>query len=432
LQVRTLHFRDFLKLGHMHQADIGLNLPFALVLPDLPLPAALAQHLPVNSLNSSVYICEEKGVPQAFVQARARQRRDEWEVLSLGVVGQVRPELVEISTPTDESTLDDTDGGEAAPSLAPVSGPGLSPDGSSEAVQLKEADPAADYRPGETTEPATGEDGAENSEPEYSLIQVWPVEIELAWSKLLEHLIVDAGEKGVVRVYARLATDSPELELFNQLGFHAYTHETLFHLQYDQVMERPDPETLKLRDHRNRDCWFINQLYSAITPSPVQNAEQTTSRTWEIHRNYLPHQNRESGLVLIEGDKALAYVRILSYRNRHLLRIMNLDTSRHLLPDLVRYALSTLKAGPGTEVYCAVREYQVEQEAILEDLGFQRVFGKQAVLVKHTVQFVRGLEKQLVRAREGKLELAHRSMRPGTSVRFARFIRNHWHTFVCL
>jgi hypothetical protein len=73
----------------------------------------------------------------------------------------------------------------------------------------------------------------------------------------------------------------------------------------------------------------------------------------------------------------------------------------------------------------------MEQEAILEDLGFQRVFGKQAVLVKHTVQFVRGLEKQLARAREGKLELAHRSMRPGTLVRFARYIRYHWHSLGC-
>lgn len=427
MQVRTLHFRDFLKLGHMHQADIGLNLPFALVLPDLPLPAALAQHLPINSLNSSVYICEEKGIPQAFVQARARQRRDEWEVLTLGVVGPIRPELVELSPPSDNPT----DNTGSPPILAPVTGSGLEVTGPGKTVQLKENETETDntFPSGETAEP--GPDGNEDATPEYSLIQVWPVEIELAWSKLLEHLVVDAGEKGVVRVYARLATDSPELELFNQLGFHAYTHETLFHLQFDQAVEKPDPVTLNLRPHRNRDCWFINQLYSAITPSPVQNAEQTTSRTWEIHRGYLLHQNRESGLVLIEGDKALAYVRILSYRNRHLLRIMNLDTSRHLLPDLVRYALSTLKAGIGTEVYCAVREYQVEQEAVLEDLGFQRVFGRQAVLVKHTVQFVRGLEKQLVRAREGKLELAHRSMRPGASVRFARYIRNHWHTFVC-
>lgn len=428
MQVRTLHFRDFLKLGAMHQADIGLNLPFALVLPDLPLPAALAQHLPVNSLNSSVYICEEKGVPQAFVQARARQRRDEWEVLTLGVVGKISPELVELNPVSETDPAGSEE--EVSPSLAPVSGSGsnVTLDGG-EAVQVVAAEPGLAPRPGESHNP----DGiSEPEEPEYSLMRVWPVEIEMAWSKLLEHLIVDAGERGVVRVYARLSTESPELELFNQLGFHAYTHETLFHLQYAQSVERPVQETFKIRDHRNRDCWFINQLYNAVTPSPVQNAEQTTARTWEIHRGYLPRQNRESGLILMEGEKAVAYIRILSYRNRHLLRIMNLDASRSLLPELVQAALSTLKSGPGTEVYCAVREYQMEQEAILEDLGFQRVFDKQAVLVKHTVQFVRGLEKQLARAREGKLELAHRSaLRPGSLARLARRVRYHWHSLVC-
>lgn len=430
MQVRTLNFSDFLKLGRLHQADIGLNLPFALVHPDLPLPAALAQHLPVNSLNSSVYICEEKGKPQAFVQSRQRQRRDEWEVLALGVVGSIRPELVEY-TPNHEENNNGESSAET-PSLAPVSGSGhpadRGPDRSldgGEAVQLKEAE--TEYLAPEEEEPLE----AGQDEPTYSLIQVWPVEIELAWSMLLEHLIVDAGEKGVVRLYARLSSDSPQHELFSQLGFHAYTHESLFHMQYNQPVERPDQDSLKIREQRNRDTWFINQLYSAITPTPVQNAEQNTARSWEIHRAYFSRQNKESGLVLMEGEKAVAYIRILSNRNRHLLRIMHLDSSRQLLPDLIQYALASLKAGQEVEVYCAVREYQMEQEAVLEELGFQRVFGRQSVLVKHTVQFVRGLEKQLARGREGKLELAHRSLRPGSLVRFIRYIRYHWHSLVC-
>jgi hypothetical protein len=426
LQVRTLHFSDFLKLGRLHQADIGLNLPFALVNPDLPLPAALTQHLPVNSLNSSVYIYEEKGRPQAFVQARAHQRRDEWEVLSLGVIGKVRPELIELPQNKPEISPDGAGGeaNDAPPSLAPVGGSSRALDSGVVRVRQPETD-NQNY--------SSSEDDFESDQDDLNdgLMQVWPVEIEMAWSKLLEHLVKDAGEKGVVRLFARLATDSPQLELFNQLGFHAYTHETLFHLQYNQPVDRPDQLSSKVREHRNRDTWFIHQLYNAITPTPVQNTEQNTSRSWEIHRAYLPRQSKESGLILMEGEKAVAYIRILSHRNRHLMRIMHLDTSRHLLPDLIQYALSTLKTGAGTDIYCAVREYQMEQEAVLEELGFQRVFGKQAVLVKHTVQFVRGLEKQLVRGRESKLELAHRSFRPGSLVRFIRYIRCHWPTLLC-
>lgn len=364
MQVRTLHLSDFLKLGQMHQADVGLNLPYALVVPDLPLPAAFTQHLPINSLNSSVYVYEDEGRPQAFSQARARQRRDEWEVLALGTVGNFQPPPPLETLPAPQS--DDTAG-----------------DGSSVVTQVL-------------------------VEPRLTKID----EIELAWLKLLEYLVVDAGEKGVVRVYARLSADSPQLDLFNQTGFHAYTHETLFHLAYTQPIDRPAALGLRLKEQRNRDTWYVQQLYSAITPSYVQNSEHNTSRSWELHRTYLPRPTKEYGWLLMESDKAAAYIRILSYRNRHLLRIMNLNARRELLPDLIRYALSTLKVGSDTQIYCAVREYQLEQESILEDAGFVRILGKQAVLIKHTVQYIRATERQLIRGRESKLELAHRVIQP--------------------
>ena len=38
-----------------------------------------------------------------------------------------------------------------------------------------------------------------------------------------------------------------------------------------------------------------------------------------------------------------------------------------MLPDVICYALSTLKASDDATVYCAVREYQAEQESVLEE-----------------------------------------------------------------
>ena len=402
MQVRTLHFSDFLKLGHMHQADIGLNLPFALVMPDIPLPAALTQHLPVNNLNSSVYICEEQGKPQAFVQARARQRRDEWELLSLGVVGSVQPETVELPSPVEPE----------AESMAVVETSLNDGEHTLATVQAVEVETQVEAEPGLNT------------------IQVWPEDTELAWQKLLEHLVVDAGEKGVVRLYARLSTDSPQYDLFNQTGFHAYTHESLFYLNYTEPTERPVTLEDRIKPHRNRDAWFVQQLYNAITPSFVQNSEQSTIRSWEIHRGYFPRPGRETGWLLLEDNKATAYIRILSHRNKHMIRVMNLDTRREMLSDLIRYALSTLKAGSDTQVYCIVREYQGEQESFLEDVGFERAFGKQAVLVKHTVQYVRSLERQLARGREGKLELARTTLQPNSVVRLVRFLRHRFGSLV--
>lgn len=401
MQVRTLHFSDYLKLGHMHQADIGLNLPFVLVLPDLPLPVALTQHLPVaNPYTSSIYICENGGKAQAYAQTRIRQRRDEWEVHALGVIGNIQPEFIEtprvedLASDSSEINLNHTEFDPLQPPLA----------ASGESENENEL-------PGLENTELIPTSAVSNPDT----IQAWPDEIELAWLRLLEHLVMDAGEKGVVRVYARLLLDSPQFELFSQLGFHTYTHETLFYLLHNRNVERP--ESLDIRTQRNRDAWYVQQLYSAITPSFVQNSEQCTSRSWEIHRAYLPRPVREYGWLFLEGEKAAAHIRIISHRNRHLLRIMNLDTRRELLPDLVNFALSTIKAGPDTQVYCVVREYQVEQEAILEEAGFTRTFSKQAVMVKHTVRYSRVTERQLVRARESKLELAHSVLRPDTGVK---------------
>jgi hypothetical protein len=373
LQVRTLHISDFLKVGHMHQADIGLNLPFALVLPELPLPVALTPHLPVNNPPFFVYIYENEGDALAYGQVRFRQRRDEWEVQALGVVGKIEPVIIEVPR-----------GG-----TGPLSAP---PDSEAESSPVPVATATAE--------------AAEN-EPE-GFIKAWPDRIEDAWGRVLEHMISDAGEKGVARIYARLSVESPQFELFTGLGFHPFTHETLFYLPYLNAVERP--AHLEMRSQRNRDTWYIQQLYSAITPSFVQHSEQSSSRSWEISRRYLPRSTREAGWLLLDQEHAVGYVRILSYRNRHLMRVIHLDTRRELLPDLVRFGLSTLKAGNDTQVYCIVREYQMEQEAILEDCGFTRTFSKQAVMVKHTVQFIRATERQLVRGRETKLELARSTL----------------------
>jgi hypothetical protein len=415
--IRTLHFSDFLKLGRLHEAEVGLNLPDSLVVPNSPLSAALIQRLPVQSLSSFVYICEEAGKPVAFVQANAaRRRNEEWNVLALGVVdNSSRSKNSETSRNEENGSEADSAASETAETTSPT--------------VFGEDD---EQTPGSPSHSVEGRE-EEREEPETAVaIEDQPVEklnpaqlvddTEMAWLKLLEYLVMDAGEKGVVRVYAKLSTESQELTLFNQTGFHSYTQESLSTLHYESPVERP--ASLKVRPQRGRDAWFINELYRAITPSFVQNTEQYLSRDWEIHRGYFPRPAKEYGWVLEEGEKVVAYVRIMSNRTKHMLRIMNLDTRRELLPDLVRFALSTLKDGPECYVYCTVREYQAEQEAVVEDAGFT-YFGKQAVMVTHTVQFIRSTERALAHARDRKLELAH-SARPNLLVRLLAKLPFHY------
>jgi hypothetical protein len=247
------------------------------------------------------------------------------------------------------------------------------------------------------------EEGELEAEP---IVEEEPIlDIELAWLRLIEHMVMDAGEKGVERIYTKLSTESPEFSIFSKTGFHPYTYETLYLLNYDKPIEHP--ANLPIRAQRKRDLWHIQRLYEASTPSTVQNAEQLQSDSWEISRAYyFPRAGREFGWVIRDeqGDKAKAYVRVLSHRNRHLIRIMNLDSERELLPHLLRFALSHIKPAADCQVFCSVRDYEAEQEAVLEEHGF-KYFGRQAVLVKHTVHLIKSSEKALAYVRDRRLDL---------------------------
>ncbi len=421
--IRNLHLTDFLKLGRLHEANVGLDIPGSLVIPHSLRSVALSQHLPVSvqSYNSNIYIYEEpEGNPCAFVQARTRQRRDEWDILALGTIGknfQTLPtssEAAENLAPTEpaNATSTETFAPEQETAQVVFSTDIVAADAAGEMVEAKNED-----------ETPTLEETSESNEEDTA----WPSisEAEIAWSKLLEHLVTDAGERGVMRIYAKLGEDSSEMDLFNQTGFHTFTHELLFRLNYKTGLEKP--ANAKMRPQRSRDLFPIDQLYRAVTPGLVQHAENSSSRSWAISRNYFPRPLKEQGFVLEENDKIVAYLRLLSHRNHHLLTVMCLDSQREILAEIIRYGLSNIKAGDDVQVYCVVREYQGEQATALEDLGFE-YFGKQAAMVKHIVQYIKNVERATAHARDHKLELAHsvikRRLRPIVKVGQPAFLKH--------
>lgn len=399
--IRNLHLSDFLKLGRLHEANVGLDVFGSLILPHSPRGAALSQHLPVpvQSFNSSIYIYEEpEGKPCAFLQTRARQRRDEWDILALGTIGkapQVTFEAADnLETVRDKELVSET--------VIPEPDQAPSVDNRDEANIVESPEPVT-LESSEVDQLNPNEDEAAEDDG-----TTWPSisEAEVGWLKLLEHLVIDAGERGVLRVYARLLEDSPELDLFTQAGFHSFTHESLYRLNYKVAVEKP--AEIKLRSQRSRDLFSIDQLYRTVTPNQIQYAEapNSSSRSWTLSRNYFPRVVKEQGYVLEENDKVVAYLRTLNHRNRHLFTIMCMDNRRESLPEIISYGLSNIKAGEDVQVYCAVREYEAEQETVLEDFGFE-YFGKQLAMVKHIVQYIKNPERALAHARDHKLELAH-------------------------
>jgi hypothetical protein len=417
LVIRNLHLTDFLKLGRLHEANVGLDVLGSLVVSHSLRSAALSQHLPVSvqNFNSNIYIYEEpEGKPCAFVQARTRQRRDEWDILALGTIGKSLASIAE-PTATTSTQSEQSETALISPDIDTTNVDHKLNSSHNVVANLDNTNNEVDIAKsniivvGEIN--TTINQSKENAEDE---VTSWPtnLEAENGWQKLLEHLIADAGERGVLRIYARLIEDSPEMDLFSQTGFHTFTHENLYRLNYRANLEKPT-ET-KLRPQRSRDLFPIDQLYRIVTPSLVQHAEapNSSARSWSLSRNYFPRPIKEQGFVLEENDKIVAYLRLFNHRNRHLITLMCLDNQRERLPQLIQYGLSIIKAGEDVQVYCAVREYQAEQGNVLEDFGFE-FFGKQAAMVKHIVQYIKNPERALAHIRDHKLELAHSVIKSG-------------------
>src|SRR4051812_29603280 len=101
------------------------------------------------------------------------------------------------------------------------------------------------------------------------------------WLGLLEELLVEAGERGIVRVFAKLPVDDEHMSIFRELGFVSYAREAIWgNLLLSGGGARP-PDGV-LRPQRSVDAWNLMQLYRAVTPRVVQQAEALTSKQWQL------------------------------------------------------------------------------------------------------------------------------------------------------
>jgi hypothetical protein len=206
------------------------------------------------------------------------------------------------------------------------------------------------------------------------------------WQKLVSHLIIRLGERGCQRVYARLVDGAPELDLFWQLGFSAYARQRV----YQQAPAPRSADTARpalWRAQRSRDIWSVGQLYGAVTPRLVQQAENLPQN------NYLaPYRDSfGSGIdrryVWSEHDEASAALRVIRGHDACWLKLMLhpqfLDRADDLLRDALRLAPAQC-----ARVYVSVREYQSEIEGAILRAGF-RWFATEMLMVKHTTSLVK-------------------------------------------
>lgn len=207
------------------------------------------------------------------------------------------------------------------------------------------------------------------------------------WYRLLEQLIAYAGSKGIQRIYAPLASGAPTFELLRQLGFQPYTQRQVWVLRNPTVEE--GSAMVALRAQARRDAFAIQQLYEAVAPRVVQQAEMRSSSSWHlpIPRVSWDRVRRKGWVLGREAGEGLD-ITIQAWigpSNTVLYPLIRPD-GRQKAEAALRYSLSQLPEN--RPVYALVSGYQSELQAPLEGLGFEHI-GDQVLMVKNTVVALR-------------------------------------------
>jgi hypothetical protein len=205
------------------------------------------------------------------------------------------------------------------------------------------------------------------------------------WFRLLEALCAQVGCHGVQRFYAALSHRHDELrEVFRQLQFTAYSHQTVLRL------EGPDLDqgtTLApMRPQSRRDVWAIQKLYGAATPRLVQIAETRAARDWSLPLTRGWNRPHRRAWVFGPDDDFTAYLHLTSGAAAHVLTLLLRPEQRELTTDLLRFGLGQIS--DTLPVYLLLREYQQELMLPASDLGFQPI-GEQVLLTRQSTVTVR-------------------------------------------
>jgi hypothetical protein len=215
-----------------------------------------------------------------------------------------------------------------------------------------------------------------------------------AWIRLLDGACMEAAGRGIQRVFVNVAESSAEADVFHQAGFTLYAGEEIFCLSRPELIPVEDGG-FEMRDHRPEDWPAIQKLCVAITPQRVRQAEggivATTGQDKNARRYVLPAPN---------GEDVLATVHLSIGGRGSWLRVLLHPDARHQARDVVHWSLAALNEHRAKPVYCNVRQYESGMRPALEEAGFD-VFGKRALMVKHTVAWAKAGQEPIPALKSG-------------------------------
>ena len=237
--------------------------------------------------------------------------------------------------------------------------------------------------------------------------------------RLVQQILREGQKRGAARFHVACADADDNVELFMQAGFARYGEERVLYRPPEPPLPGPWTEeeaaAARIRIARPADAPALMQLYTQVTPAPVQRLEafripdwERQGSNWRVPRSSLAPILRFAdieGYVQdgADGVRIDGFIQIGVAREDqpHYLRL--LGRSDVDLGDLVRFGLGeiarqTAKNGtnhPNHGVLAPVRTYEAPADRRLEEAGFAEI-ATVTLLLKETL--VRVAEPGLVPA----------------------------------
>jgi hypothetical protein len=207
---------------------------------------------------------------------------------------------------------------------------------------------------------------------------------------------------GAQRLQARMERRSTAVDAVVRAGFAAYSYESVYVLQSPSGRATTAAAT-PLRLQEARDAWGVYQLYCAVTPRIVQQAEGMDASHWDassLAASALQKVGEKRWVLDVDGE-ILGYVQVTRLDRR--LQLLLHPKAYHLARQMIAGSTSELR---GTRpIHCCVPEYQGELGRSLEEEGFAFI-DTQVVLSKQLAGLVRNENRVLRPVRESALEPA--------------------------
>jgi hypothetical protein len=215
------------------------------------------------------------------------------------------------------------------------------------------------------------------------------VESDEVLMALLEYMLEIAPTHGILRIFAKVEDEIPELDLFQRAGFQRYARELAYIYEPRGLPQGIDLPSL--RRWNRHHVWGLHQLYRAVTPQRVQMAELLENseefaqlHVGSLHRQPFSLSRGRENYVCDLGVRLGAWLQVRQGYGPapHQISLIVHPEHAELAEPLLKFGVRRALEGGVRRIYCQVREYESAVIAALRSNGFEQA-GTRVLLVRH-------------------------------------------------